>query len=91
MSSCMVDLNAEKWTGPAKDYQVDLCPEPAAYRAWIADCFMCWLSDCPECAGHPVCIKHGAELRAESEALKDKGKPAVLVRISSLAAAEGAA
>jgi len=84
MTSCMVDLNADKWT-PGTDYQVELCKEPPAYRAWIAGCSICWLSDCPECAGHLVCVRHGADLRTESEAMKDRGKPAELLRICSLA------
>lgn len=74
--TCMVNLS---------DDGLDLCKESAAYKAWVANCSICWLMDCPECVGHPVCIKHGAELRTESDALKDKGKPADLVRICSLA------
>jgi hypothetical protein len=87
MTGCMVDMNTDKWT-PGTAYQVDLCKEPAVYRAWIAGCNLCWLCDLPECAGHRVCVRHGAELRTESEALKDRGKPADLVRICSLKPAD---
>jgi len=73
---CMVNLNA----GPGGT-GIELCGDPAVYMAWIASCALCWLCDFPECTGHPVCIKHGAQLRAE--ALDDRDGPAKLVRICS--------
>jgi len=76
-AQCMINLNADRDL-PG----VELCGEPPVYRAWIGGCSICWFSDFPECAGHPVCVKHGAELRVER--LRDCSETASLVRLCSL-------
>lgn len=76
-TTCMINLNAED---AAKG--VDLCGEPAIYAAWTENCNICWLMDFPRCTGHPVCVKHGAELRAEL--LRDGPERAEIQRLSSL-------
>ena len=77
-TGCMVNLNAATWT-PGSRRPAELCQEPAAYEARVAGCCICRQLGRPECGGHPVCVGHGAELRAG--ALRDAGRTAALVRI----------
>lgn len=73
----MINLNAgERGSG------VDTCGQEAAYMAWMTGCNICWLMDFPRCVGHPVCVQHGAELRARP--MPDRSEMNDLERISSL-------
>jgi hypothetical protein len=57
--TCPINLNAGATTfGNAP------CGKPAAYTAWLTSCAGCNWTGSPECTGHPVCLEHGAQLRA---------------------------
>jgi hypothetical protein len=73
---CAVNLNSGKTGARIKE-----CGQPAAYRAWTANCYGCRACDLPECRGHPVCVEHGAKLR--TDAMQERDEAAVLARISS--------
>jgi len=77
MTACMVNLNA----GTTDNAGV-LCRQAAVYKAWVISCTICRLSDFPDCVGHPVCIQHGAEMRAH--AMPDSNEMTTLLRLCSL-------
>ncbi len=55
------------------------CGGEPAYRVWTVNCGGCESFGLSECIGHPVCLQHGAALRAGT--LRDRGKTPELTRI----------